>query len=53
MKLNINIFRLLNNIFICDSEINVRLNVSKRYKYTCIYGYEYISNYVSIMFNCI
>ena len=50
MKSNINIFRLLKEIFICKSELNLRPPKSYNHKYTCVYGYEYIGNYVRFMF---
>ena len=50
MKSNINIFRLSKEIFTCKSEFNLRPPKSKNHKYTCVYGYEYIGEYVSFMF---
>ena len=50
MKSNINIFRLSIEIFTCKSELILRPPKSKNHKYTCVYGYEYIGDYVRFMF---
>ena len=51
-EININIFRLSKEIFTCKSEINLRLHKSNNHTCVikCVYGYEYIGNYVRFMF---